>query len=288
MIFEIDPSSKRLVANIPNGAATGHYQCEATVCGNPVCECPTLHVALFPEQGLADVAGTPKRIVSIDLAKKQIDPALQKSAPQQQLNFCNAVIEQMDQGDFNLLKRLHFYHKNVITEIELEPSQIEAQFDFDEIESGSVMLPYNNVLPFGDRIILANDGVEHMLIDHYCLRRRCDCTEVCVEFAPLTEEHSLGEGVIVANIDYHSRKWKNAEGELPLTDAKRLKEITEGSISDFYSKLTKRHAKLRSIYRHCYKRHIAALAEEPQLAAIGRNDPCPCGSGKKFKRCCMT
>jgi preprotein translocase subunit SecA len=21
---------------------------------------------------------------------------------------------------------------------------------------------------------------------------------------------------------------------------------------------------------------------------IGRNDPCPCGSGKKFKKCCMT
>jgi len=21
--------------------------------------------------------------------------------------------------------------------------------------------------------------------------------------------------------------------------------------------------------------------------AIGRNDPCPCGSGKKFKHCCM-
>lgn len=22
------------------------------------------------------------------------------------------------------------------------------------------------------------------------------------------------------------------------------------------------------------------------VAKIGRNDPCPCGSGKKFKRCC--
>ena len=21
--------------------------------------------------------------------------------------------------------------------------------------------------------------------------------------------------------------------------------------------------------------------------AVGRNDPCPCGSGKKFKNCCM-
>ena len=33
----------------------------------------------------------------------------------------------------------------------------------------------------------------------------------------------------------------------------------------------------------------ALLAREPARAApkIGRNDPCPCGSGKKFKRCCV-
>ena len=23
------------------------------------------------------------------------------------------------------------------------------------------------------------------------------------------------------------------------------------------------------------------------MAKIGRNDPCPCGSGRKFKRCCL-
>ncbi len=23
------------------------------------------------------------------------------------------------------------------------------------------------------------------------------------------------------------------------------------------------------------------------MGAIGRNDPCPCGSGKKFKQCCL-
>ncbi len=29
---------------------------------------------------------------------------------------------------------------------------------------------------------------------------------------------------------------------------------------------------------------------EPVLAApkVGRNDPCPCGSGKKFKKCCAS
>ena len=26
---------------------------------------------------------------------------------------------------------------------------------------------------------------------------------------------------------------------------------------------------------------------KPKKKKIGRNDPCPCGSGIKFKRCCM-
>ncbi len=30
----------------------------------------------------------------------------------------------------------------------------------------------------------------------------------------------------------------------------------------------------------------AMPSNQPSLAAIGRNDPCPCGSGKKFKKCC--
>jgi SWIM/SEC-C metal-binding protein len=35
---------------------------------------------------------------------------------------------------------------------------------------------------------------------------------------------------------------------------------------------------------------LRALAGEPSAhrpaPGIGRNDPCPCGSGKKFKKCC--
>jgi len=31
-----------------------------------------------------------------------------------------------------------------------------------------------------------------------------------------------------------------------------------------------------------------ALDRQRAAAEAGRNDPCPCGSGKKFKRCCGT
>ena len=29
-----------------------------------------------------------------------------------------------------------------------------------------------------------------------------------------------------------------------------------------------------------------ANAEEAPAPKVGRNDPCPCGSGKKYKKCC--
>lgn len=36
-------------------------------------------------------------------------------------------------------------------------------------------------------------------------------------------------------------------------------------------------------HHHHHHRPQTAVREEPK---IGRNDPCPCGSGKKFKKCC--
>ena len=34
------------------------------------------------------------------------------------------------------------------------------------------------------------------------------------------------------------------------------------------------------------ERAFIARQPAPSVPKVGRNDPCPCGSGKKFKRCC--
>lgn len=41
--------------------------------------------------------------------------------------------------------------------------------------------------------------------------------------------------------------------------------------------------------RRPYIREMGYHPTAKQLAngKVGRNDPCPCGSGKKFKRCCL-
>lgn len=40
-------------------------------------------------------------------------------------------------------------------------------------------------------------------------------------------------------------------------------------------------AKLRALYNRKPKQMVRKHAK------VGRNEPCPCGSGKKFKNCCM-
>ena len=32
---------------------------------------------------------------------------------------------------------------------------------------------------------------------------------------------------------------------------------------------------------------LPADGSKPAVERVGRNDPCPCGSGKKYKKCCM-
>lgn len=43
------------------------------------------------------------------------------------------------------------------------------------------------------------------------------------------------------------------------------------------------------IVDRAYMRQMAYDPTPTQRARrrVGRNDPCPCGSGKKFKRCCL-
>jgi len=55
----------------------------------------------------------------------------------------------------------------------------------------------------------------------------------------------------------------------------------------FYEHMSKRRRGFPS--ETCVKQgeqivHGDKLLEEK----LGRNDPCPCGSGKRFKKCCMT
>lgn len=53
--------------------------------------------------------------------------------------------------------------------------------------------------------------------------------------------------------------------------------------------LERKHPELYKILSDVFKQDLARLpkAGQPLPRIIGRNDACPCGSGKKYKKCCM-
>ncbi|PJC67711.1 MAG: YecA family protein, partial [Zetaproteobacteria bacterium CG_4_8_14_3_um_filter_59_5] len=43
---------------------------------------------------------------------------------------------------------------------------------------------------------------------------------------------------------------------------------------------------VRKAHAYWLAQRAKARTVRRELAKVGRNDPCPCGSGKKFKKCC--
>ena len=46
---------------------------------------------------------------------------------------------------------------------------------------------------------------------------------------------------------------------------------------------------INNVYQQAPEAQVAPSPEKPkkQKTKVGRNEPCPCGSGKKFKKCCL-
>lgn len=86
-----------------------------------------------------------------------------------------------------------------------------------------------------------------------------------VEFIDV--EKLLGEGIDVADL---SKPYEEVLASMPPKEFKLIKQY-----EDFkYSHLTKKEREA----------DIQPVRTEPK---IGRNEPCPCGSGKKYKNCCI-
>ena len=288
MVFSIERETKQLVASLPRGDGREDYDCVADACRNPACRCLTMTIAYRARAagGAGESAPAPERTVALDLGMETIDGKFRTRASPSDLAFAEAVLAAMEPADFDLLGRIHFMIKSRETEL-AQPAEIDARFDFDEIERSSLMQAYNDILPFAETMHVVVDGIEHVVLDQYCVRPRCRCTDAHINLLPITEGSGVLEPTDVVSVDYAGRTWGRVENEPLSCDIATLRRLMESTIPDLYAKLNARHQRLRAIYAHCRKRARTAVAGSIPAGTVGRNDPCPCGSGKKLKKCCL-
>jgi hypothetical protein len=133
------------------------------------------------------------------------------------------------------------------------------------------------------------DGSVSLALDHYCINPSCTCREVRVALlAPGRSRRWTQFGDIVFDLESLSATRLNpsTSPKVHLISAVRGALENRYDLVEHFSNRLDRLRKVGGVLKSAARAALTPFAV-PGLAKAGRNDPCPCGSGRKYKKCCL-
>jgi hypothetical protein len=136
-------------------------------------------------------------------------------------------------------------------------------------------------------------GRVYLVEDMYCPNPTCRCDKAVLRFIEYTEEsdRTVLTDQIVVHLAFDGNM--KVDTEHGYTEAQATEVVGEWQRRnpDVIEVLKARDRDVKEIGRRILSTHrrrnpIPAPSPTGQAGAPGRNAPCPCGSGKKYKRCC--
>jgi len=141
-----------------------------------------------------------------------------------------------------------------------------------------------------DKFQFEHIGTEYLVDDQYCIDPACKCHEAILTYIPLTDENVGSEHQFTLILSLTTGKYtvESASGY----GAADIQEIHNAYLQHIRRNLglfRGRYAKMKEYGRTRISSASSSDRRNVPIvrsAKVGRNDPCPCGSGKKFKKCC--
>jgi len=165
-----------------------------------------------------------------------------------------------------------------------EVSFFEYQFPLEHLDNIELMINYRDIFPHSEIKSVVKDGVTYELIEEYCKNVKCACN--------LVHLHIFIDQKFVEQFEYNYID-KTVSDNSKAWIIEQLREKYEGLSLIFHSS----HLKVKYLYSNemlKVNEHVLDIFDEeypntPFLKdkKIGRNALCPCGSGKKYKKCCL-
>jgi hypothetical protein len=262
-------------------------------CGDPICDCEKLQLRvteLLPE-GLR--ARAPRKLdVSVGMDRfVEIDPP-RRPAEERRLVA-------------DVLRSLSPQAREALAE-ELAPILREKRqatrfkISSQEIRQGTCV-PYLDVFsptggPHGRGRVVAwrfDLGTRPFAaVDAYCMNPQCDCREATIHVFERERdvERAASTEVCLLSVGLGGRlKAVREEGRAGAPEARRLHKQWRRSAGRELSGLLKARYDIMKRLGERKLREAGEARPAPQTRPrkVGRNAPCPCGSGKKYKACCL-
>jgi hypothetical protein len=260
------------------------YQASYKVCPGPTCTCTDIDLKLESKNGQLI---NPAIEVSLYLLNKSIS---EKTKGDANLKLAKSLVKDFDNNDWKKLRSLFLDKKLYYTE-NSNLEDLDYVFPIEDIERDGLLISYNEILPFARHIIFEFNGKKIIVDDLYCVFPKCPCKDIHLYFTPFNEEQSIfpfmiesrAETYIIYN--FKSKQWHlKQQTKMSVVPEQLMKALKNNY--DIQKLFGDRHKTIRRLYLN-YRHQNFQPIMPVQITRIGRNDPCPCGSGKKYKKCCM-
>jgi hypothetical protein len=261
-------------------------------CENPVCHCANVDFYCAMEDG---TERPPVLHFALDPMKCEIAPNHDKDRHKDSTALAEAMAAEFGDEEWRCLRQYLLTRKRHAIR-KMDVTRLHAPAPEAMTDDGR-MVPFGEIFPFGGGFEFELDEQHWMADDQYCVMPDCDCREVVLNFLFLTpspddKNNAAKEAVAVARYDY-KRDTIHAECEPTAgqPSLRRLVDAARAAHPSLAADAERRHNQLKLLYtRALLKAEQEGLppVETPVKAEpkVGRNDPCPCGSGKKHKKCC--
>ncbi len=255
------------------------------ICANPFCECSEIQCIVKYSNNPNDLSNEKNRyIFYIDaLEKKCIEREIKSSAFPDNNKFKKAFISELTNENWEDLENNFFSFKCSLTEnFDVEDSKYNINFPKSAIEDEGLMISYHEIFPYAKDYSFEYEEIEYLIDDQYCINPKCNCTEVNLILI------SLDNHTKQVHIRYDYKQQFYLEMKNSLKSSLNLKILfikIKETIPDINNILRKRHEVFRALYRNS-KKQSRLSRNTVSRKKVGRNVPCPCGSGKKYKKCC--
>jgi hypothetical protein len=139
--------------------------------------------------------------------------------------------------------------------------------------------------------LLEIDEKQYIAVDYYCPSPKCNCQDVMLIFDKVENNRAIGPPAVRCRIKFDTEKRIIEERGFGIS-TQYAENIVEELMTLFAGSgiglFKERYARIKEWGKDCLQMELRKQNATPTATAlkVGRNSPCPCGSGQKYKRCC--
>jgi len=282
------PVETRLLNQGPLAGQT--FDISLRMCGDPLCPCQEIFLLVKEQSAQSKPRSIPpvKAQFLLDLGAR--DLGHDKNPDPAALAFAKDFIASMGEDDWAWFDAWWMDCKETQMTV-ADLSTLKAAFPERVFADLSCLVGYDEIVTYSPGLGFKYDGKPWAAVDCYCLSPECACQSAFLVLVPmegLGPEPGQPGSFVDGFYDYKSKEFQPETEVSSGPKAGALIASLQADRPNLESELELRHSRLRALLLAELLRRAQTQLQLPfrKGKSVGRNEPCPCGSGKKFKKCC--